>query len=275
MFGASDSISIGPMLPRRRVLGFGVAVCATGCATRTPPPLPPADDAGVDRLRAALAEAVPQPPLPDPITQDRIARAMREVAGSGYGIDRPELIFVVDRHPDVQAASILLARPDAPWAVIGGDRVSTGQADRRGYYITPTGVFLHTPAIRDYRALGTFNRDGIRGLGAQGMRVWDFGWIPARKGWRDDGETGPIRFLIHATDPDRLEPLLGRTGSQGCIRISAAMNLFLDRHGVLDIDHERALAEGDARMAALLRPDRDPTPLAGRALVVIDSSDPA
>jgi hypothetical protein len=50
------------------------------------------------------------------------------------------------------------------------------------------------------------------------------------------------------------------------------MNRFLDRHGILDADYERAAKE-DAAFDALLLPDRRPTPLAGNALVVVDSSD--
>jgi hypothetical protein len=50
------------------------------------------------------------------------------------------------------------------------------------------------------------------------------------------------------------------------------MNRFLDRHGVLDADYERT-AKSDVRYAALLLPDRRPTPLAGEALVIVDSSE--
>ena len=56
------------------------------------------------------------------------------------------------------------------------------------------------------------------------------------------------------------------------MRIPAAMNRFLDRHGILDADYERA-AKGDARFDALLLPDRTPTPLAGNMLVVVDSTE--
>jgi hypothetical protein len=56
------------------------------------------------------------------------------------------------------------------------------------------------------------------------------------------------------------------------VRIPDAMNRFLDRHGILDADYERA-ARRDRRFAALLMPDRTPTPLAGNLLVVIDSAD--
>ena len=50
------------------------------------------------------------------------------------------------------------------------------------------------------------------------------------------------------------------------------MNRFLDRHGILDADYER-VARDDPRFDALLLPDRTPTPLAGNALVVVDSSE--
>jgi len=194
------------------------------------------------------------------------------VAAAGMIIDRPQLLVVVDRNPKVQELCIILARPDAPWLAIGGGKVSTGQAGRRDYYITPTGVFLHTQAILDYRAEGTFNENGIRGLGLKGMRVWDFGWQTAVKGWRADREPGDIRLLLHATDPDYLEQRLGRPASQGCVRVPATMNRFLDRHGVLDASYEQA-ARTDGRILEILPVDRQPTPLAGDALVVIDSGE--
>jgi hypothetical protein len=103
------------------------------------------------------------------------------------------------------------------------------------------------------------------------MRVWDFGWQRAAKGW-GTGEEGDIRLLLHATDPDYLEKRLGRPASKGCVRIPAAMNRFLDRHGVLDADYERA-AKDDPRFEAVLLRERTPTPLAGNALVIVDSAD--
>jgi hypothetical protein len=86
------------------------------------------------------------------------------------------------------------------------------------------------------------------------------------------GEEGDIRLLLHATDPDYLERRLGRPASKGCVRVPAAMNRFLDRHGILDADYER-VAKDDPRFEALLLPDRTPTPLSGNALVVVDSSE--
>jgi hypothetical protein len=85
-------------------------------------------------------------------------------------------------------------------------------------------------------------------------------------------EEGEIRLLMHATDPAYLAQRLGHPASKGCVRIPDAMNRFLDRHGILDADYERA-ARLDRRFAALLLPDRNPTPLAGNMLVVIDSAD--
>jgi hypothetical protein len=42
-------------------------------------------------------------------------------------------------------------------------------------------------------------------------------------------------------------------------------------HGVLDADYERAASEDD-RIRSILLPEREPTPLAGNALVVVDSA---
>ena len=103
------------------------------------------------------------------------------------------------------------------------------------------------------------------------MRVWDFGWQPALKGWRSARSVGRMRLLLHATDPDTLARRLGRAGSKGCIRIPEPMDVFLDRHGILDANYEQA-AQHNRRVQAVLLPDRTPTPLAGNALVVIDSS---
>ena len=121
-------------------------------------------------------------------------RAKAVVEAAPMVIDRAQLLVVVDRDPAVQELRIIMARPDAPWQVIGGSKVSTGQAGRHGYFITPVGVFLHTDAILDYRALGTFNENHIRGLGLKGMRVWDFGWQTAERGWGVDRDTVEIRL---------------------------------------------------------------------------------
>ena len=235
--------------------------------------LTPAEvEAELQYLQVAFAQEVPfVRAITSGHDDDQVARAQVAFTSSGLAIDTPQLILVVDRNPAVQEAVIMLARPVGSWIIVGGTPVSTGQAGRRDHYITPTGVFTHTADILDYRAEGTFNKNGIRGLGVKGMRVWDFGWQLAAKGWRSDGERGPIRMLLHATDPDRLEARIGRPASQGCIRIPAAMNLFLDGHGVLNADYEHAALD-DARFRAVLRPGRIASTLAGRILLIVDSS---
>lgn len=224
----------------------------------------------VGRLREELRESVghewKRSPARDRIWVDRAWEALR---AAGRTIERPQLVVVVDRNPRVQEVALVMAQPRGPWAVIGGTKVSTGQPGRFDHYITPLGVFPHTDAILDYRAEGTFNENHIRGLGLKGMRVWDFGWQMAKKGWRDD--YGEMRLLMHATDPANLARRIGRPASKGCIRVPAAMNRFMDRYGVLDFDYERS-AEVDPAYRALLLPHRTPTPLAGDLLVVIDSS---
>jgi hypothetical protein len=226
----------------------------------------------VMRLRAALLKEVPRHSA-DNADGDRawISRTRAAIDAAPVMIERPQLLVVVDRNPAAQQLRIVLAQPDAAWEVIGGSKVSTGQTGRRGYYITPVGVFLHTDGILDYRALGTFNENHIRGLGLKGMRVWDFGWQTADRGWGAERDPSDIRLLMHATDPDYLEQRLGRAASKGCVRIPAAMNRFLDLHGVLDADYERA-ARDDVKLSSILLPERQPTPLAGNALVVVDSS---
>ena len=227
------------------------------------------------RLRQALEHEVRSPAPHDPVQDALWIELVRTTLdASNEPVEHPQLLVVVDRNPRVQQLMVVLAAPDEPWRVIGGSAVSTGQAGRFDHYLTPLGVFHLTDAILGYRAAGTLNENGIRGLGAKGMRVWDFGWQVAMKGWPEPAgkpDRTPIRFMLHATDPDKLERRLGHPASQGCIRMPAGMNRFLDQHGVLDADYERAAAT-DIRFRALLLPGRDPSPLAGNTLIVIDSA---
>ena len=230
--------------------------------------------AEASQLRNALAAEVPQVIVDRPkVKQQWIARTQAAVNGSGFTIDRPQLLVVVDRSPKVQQMRLILAQPQAEWDDLGGSKVSTGQPGRRDHFLTPTGVFRHSDAILDWRAEGTFNAHHIRGLGESGMRVWDFGWQQAVRGWKSAKKVSKMRLLLHATDPDTLERRLGRAASEGCIRIPEAMDVFLDRHGILDADYEQATGR-NPRFLAVLRPDRTPTPLAGNVLVVVDSSEP-
>lgn len=199
-----------------------------------------------------------------------IALAQEELTKSGLPISRPQLVMVVDRNEKIQHLDFVLAFPDEPWVSIGGTPVSTGTTGRKYYYITPTGVFQNTADRLGYRAEGTKNKYGIRGIGAKGSRVWDMGWQTALKGWLPKHETGQIRLEIHATDPQFLEWRLGHPASEGCIRIPATMNHFMDHYGLIDALYEQA-AGYDPRFSALLPKDREQTPIAGDLVIVVDS----
>jgi hypothetical protein len=229
----------------------------------------------VNRLRKELAEDVPGVVTLTPDAKLRwVMLARAQLAVTHTDILRPQLIVVVDRAVKVQQLALLVAQPTGPYEVIGAVHVSTGQAGRVDHYVTPTGVYRHTDAILDYRAQGTYNENHIRGLGLKGMRVWDFGWHWARKGWSPEAGKPleiQIRLEMHATDPAVLEQRIGRTASQGCVRIPSTMNRFLDKQGVLDSGYEQA-AVTDIRYRALLLHDRTGSILAGDALVIVDSS---
>jgi hypothetical protein len=100
------------------------------------------------------------------------------------------------------------------------------------------------------------------------MRIYDFGWLNAPKGW-GNGKLSVMRFQLHSTDPEILEPRLGSVQSKGCIRIPAAMNTFIDHYGILDANYERAMAGG--KRFWVLTPNREPTPWSGHYLVVVDT----
>jgi hypothetical protein len=78
-----------------------------------------------------------------------------------------------------------------------------------------------------------------------------------------------MRLQMHATDPDVLEQRLGRVASEGCIRIPATLNTFLDMHGMLDAAYEQAVAAGDK--VWVLNPDRQTIAQPGRYMVIVDS----
>ena len=287
MIGA-ETMLVQRVATRRTVIGLllTAALClssalpasaapAAPVAGETAAPAPAIDEEAA-RLGQALRQEVPHLIVDTPDSARAwIEYAQAAIAPGGYKIDRPQLLVVVDRNPRVQQMRIVLARPDAPWQSLGGSKVSTGRPRGFEHFLTPTGVFPHTDRILDWRAEGTFNENHVRGLGMEGMRVWDFGWQRAVKGWGPPGGVGKMRLLLHATDPATLERRIGSAASDGCVRIPTAMNRFLDLHGVLDSDYEQT-AKRNARFAALLLPGRMPTALAGSALVIIDSSeDPA
>jgi hypothetical protein len=271
---------------RLRFAFIALWISGSACANGLLPPdqvtdpstvgiLPNASQADIEtevaRVRAALVREVPRLIIDSADSEQKwIAGSKAALVVAGRTVETPQLLVVVNRNPAVQQMRIILAVPGGRWQSLGGSNVSTGQANRRGYFLTPTGVFQHTDAIVDWRAEGTYNEEHIRGLGLKGMRVWDFGWQRAKAGW-GEGDELDIRLLMHATDPNYLERRLGQTASKGCVRIAGSMNVFLDRHGVLDADVERA-AKTDSRYEDLLLPVRTPTALAGNTMIVIDSA---
>jgi hypothetical protein len=183
-------------------------------------------------------------------------------------IDKPQYVVIVDRNRFVQAAMIYWMSEEHIFHFIGASPVSTGRPGRFEHFVTPTGVFEHSIDNLDFRAEGTRNEFGIRGYGLKGMRVYDFGWQTAQKGW-DGGGEGQLRLQMHATDPHLLEPKLGTPQSEGCIRIPATLNTFIDRYGILDGDYETAMAEGQTFW--VISKTRETTPWSGRFLVVVDT----
>lgn len=182
--------------------------------------------------------------------------------------DEAQYVVIVDCNKFVQAALIYWMSADRIFHFIGASPVSTGKPGRFEHFTTPIGVFEHTTDNLDFRAEGTRNQFGIRGYGRKGMRVYDFGWQTAEKGWDGGGES-EMRLQMHATDPDLLEPKLGTPQSEGCIRIPASLNAFIDRYGILDGDYEKAMAAGATFW--VLSEMREPTPWSGRFLVVVDT----
>lgn len=173
-----------------------------------------------------------------------------------------QFFVMVDRSPSVQAVMIYWRAADGTTEFVGASPATTGEPGEYEHFRTPLGVFEQSRLNADFRAEGSKNSLGIRGYGEKGMRVYDFGWVVTERGWGKGGRS-PMRLQVHATDPEFLEPRLGRAGSAGCVRIPASFNVFVDRHGLLDAGSEHAW---------LLRPDREPTPHPGRWLVVIDTA---
>jgi len=188
------------------------------------------------------------------------ADTLVELAGQSF--------VLVDRSPQVQAAMVLVRTRAGGWHWLGATAVSTGKTGTFEHFLTPLGVFAHTLDNPDFRAEGTFNKNHIRGYGLRGRRVFDFGWQLAERGWGDGG-LSKMRLQMHATDPRMLEPRLGRVASEGCIRIPATLNVFLDVHGVLDADYEAAAGSGEKLW--MLKAHRQTMPWPGRSMVIVDS----
>jgi len=197
---------------------------------------------------------------------DRLQAALGADALGGLS---GEYVVLVDRNANVQALFIYFrATPAEAWQMIGASPVSTGRPGEYDHFITPLGVFPHTPANMDFRSEGTQNENHIRGYGKRDMRIFDLGWAQGERGWGKGGFS-QMRFQMHATDPDRLEPLLGIRHSKGCVRIPASLNTFLDHYGILDADYAALVESGKSLW--VLKSDRQMTPWAGRYIVVVDS----
>ncbi|MGC2519554.1 MAG: L,D-transpeptidase [Burkholderiales bacterium] len=231
-----------------------------------------ADPAAIDDGIAAIATAFEREvdrklPVPAGEQADYAGALRAELARAGKEALRPEFVLLVDRSPAVQAAFLYWISAE-DWRFIGASPVATGLPGAYEHFLTPLGVFEHSVANMDFRAEGTVNEFGVRGYGLKGMRVFDFGWVMGERGWGEGGMS-PMRLEMHATDPG-LEKLLGTAHSEGCIRIPATLDRFLDHHGILDANYERVVTTLGMRLSILL-PDREPTPWAGRTLVIIDS----
>ncbi len=235
-----------------------------------------------NNTHAAIEDGIPDAPLAKefaeqvdrrldvPGSEERRYAAYLDSAlsAAGHADFPPQYVVLVDRSPVIQAAFIYWRSPARQWRLIGASPVSTGLPGTFDHFVTPLGVFEHTTANMDFRAEGTRNDLGVRGYGVRGMRVYDFGWVMADRGWGTPGKSA-MRLQMHATDPDLLEPRLGLPRSKGCIRIPASLNIFIDHYGLLDLDYERAVNDGQHLW--VLSADRVANPWAGRYLIVIDS----
>jgi hypothetical protein len=207
--------------------------------------------------------------LPPPTEVQRYSEMLIEsLSHHDLQIPNPHIVVMIDRNPKVQVLFIFLAEIGTSPLLIGATAVSTGRIGMFDHFETPTGVFDHSISNLDFRAEGTKNELGIRGYGIKGMRVYDFGWQQARKGW-GDRRAATMRLQMHATDPARLEQKLGTVQSKGCIRISASTNRLIDQYGLLDADYEGAMLRGKSFW--VLHPTRTPTPWSGRYLIVVDT----
>lgn len=190
------------------------------------------------------------------------------MASKGILETSQKFAVLVDRNPNVQVLLVYWGTVANGWSLVGASSISTGLPGKYEHFLTPLGVFDHSRENPDFRAEGTKNKFGIRGYGNKGGRIYDFGWVKAPRGW-GDGHMGELRLQMHSTDADLLEQRLGTAQSEGCVRMPAELNEFIDRHGILDEDYDRVVAIGDH--PRVLRSDRVANPWSGRYLVVVES----
>jgi hypothetical protein len=206
----------------------------------------------------------------DAVRTDALAR----LKAADADLSMSQYFVYADRNPSTQLIILAFFDADGQHVVLlGADFISSGKL-RPGEdsFITPVGVFEHRPENWGYRAEGSKNSKGWRGLGARGSRVWDFGYQQAPRQFRQGVYDSQMRLLMHATDPDQGEPRLGGPDSKGCVRVSAAANAFLDRRSILDRHYEQIAREENKRDRWLLLPDRSPVSRPGSYLVVGDSA---
>lgn len=252
----------------RRTFALTCTFALIGIAA-TPSTAAPAADAVLQAWAAQFAREVDHR-LEVPLTEQLryVGLLLQTLTQAGLTEIAPQAFVLVDRCPQIQVAMVVVSTPVGPWHWLGATAVSTGKVGTFEHFLTPLGVFPHTLDNPDFRSEGTRNKNHILGYGLRGKRVFDFGWQQAERGWGRGGKS-QMRLQMHATDPHILEPRLGRVASEGCIRIPAALNGFLDMHGVLDADYEAAISRGDKLW--VLKPNRLTVPWAGRNLVIVDS----
>lgn len=192
--------------------------------------------------------------------------ALRRI--SAAGLEESQYFLYADRNPNRQLLFVFFFDGENKEIIeIGRSKISTGNPQRKGdYFFTPVGVFRNTVENSSYRALGTKNEQGWRGLGEKGSRVWDFGWQRSYKIINNTRVFIDIRLLLHATDPDFGEQRLGEQDSKGCIRISGSLNKFLDHFGIIDKDYEK-------KRHWSLEENRKPVLYQGEYLLVGDSDE--
>ncbi|MDD5197378.1 MAG: hypothetical protein PHN60_00795 [Candidatus Gracilibacteria bacterium] len=208
-------------------------------------------------------------------------------SSKGCDLTRTQILLYSDVSKNGQNLSIWLLEEtkgnERIYSFIGASKISSGYPDPKPRkpanetkFATGTGVYTTNPNITGaigYRAEGTKNKNGIRGFGERGNRVYDVGPMKTKRAW--NGENMEIRFMIHSTDP-MLEAKFGSQASQGCLRIPKTINRFLEYSGALDAGYDSAIerSKGAIRVNALGLLGRNPrfSPISG-SLLVIGNSD--
>lgn len=201
-----------------------------------------------------------------PEEKENLIKVMSATMNQGNPLMGNQYFVIADRNPQKQNFYIAYYNATLNKVELSEPaKISTGST-RKKHFITPLGWFENLPEHGSYRAMGTKNENGVRGYGSKGMRVWDFGWHPAQAGWKKEPYIIDIRLQMHATDPDIMEPRLGKPDSQGCVRVQSKLNNFLDKYGILDKKYEEV-----SPAAWVLRKDRLPVKEAGSFLLVIET----